>query len=253
MPSRCVRDISKLEELVKSYEKGRSKNPTKRHEFVSQKDYVKNPKCDGYRSIHFVYRYRSRSAKHKLFNGLKIEIQLRSRLQHAWATAVETVSIFTGQALKSSGGEAEWRRFFVLMGSALALREKTPLVPETPTEREQIIGELREAAKKLNVEELLTGWSYALRGLPAKNVTDAVTFLVKLDTQAHTFSISGFKQEELPKASEAYLAMEKEIASNPAAQAVLVSVDSAHALRSAYPNYFLDTRAFLKALRFAIR
>jgi hypothetical protein len=40
------------------------------------------------------------------------EIQLRSRLQHAWATTVETVDTFTRQAIKTGGGKAEWRRFF---------------------------------------------------------------------------------------------------------------------------------------------
>jgi hypothetical protein len=139
------------------------------------------------------------------------------------------------------------------MGSAIALREKQPLVPGTPTNKAQIIDELRQAAERLNVEELLLGWSYALRRLPPKNVSNAATFLVKLDTAAHTFSIWGFSKDELPKASDHYLRVEKEIASNPAVQAVLVSVDSVHALRSAYPNYFLDTTAFLRALRFAIR
>jgi hypothetical protein len=39
-----------------------------------------------------------------IYNDLKIEMQLRSQYQHAWATAVETVGTFIGQALKSSIG-----------------------------------------------------------------------------------------------------------------------------------------------------
>jgi len=34
--------------------------------------------------------------------------------------------------------------------------------------------------------------------------------------------------------------------------AVLVSVESLELLRRAYPNYFLDTRAFLNALKQAV-
>jgi (p)ppGpp synthase/HD superfamily hydrolase len=52
-----VQNIKRLERLVSRYERGRSKNPTKRHEFVKEKNYIKEPKSDGYRSIHFVYRY----------------------------------------------------------------------------------------------------------------------------------------------------------------------------------------------------
>ena len=41
------------------------------------------------------------------------------------------------------------------------------------------------------------------------------------------------------------LEIEKEKASNPAIQAVMVSVDSVVALRQAYPTYYLDTAGFL--------
>jgi hypothetical protein len=248
-----VQNIKRLDRLVYLYERGRSKNPTKRHEFVKEKNYIKDPKPDGYRSIHFVYRYNSSSKKHCVYNGLKIEIQLRTQLQHAWATAVETVAIFTGQALKSGGGEQDWARFFVLMSSAIALREKQPTVPGAPEDKDQLIAELRQAAQDLNVEDLMSGWSFALTRLPPINATKAVAFLVVLDTSAHTYQTTGFRREQLEKASEAYLAVEKQTASNPNIQGVLVSLNSVHAIRTAYPNYYVDTSAFLRALRFALK
>ncbi len=58
---------------------------------------------------YLIYRYFSdRQTK---YNTLKVELQLRSQLQHAWAAAVETVGAFVQQALKSSLGEEEWLRF----------------------------------------------------------------------------------------------------------------------------------------------
>ena len=42
------------------------------------------------------------------------------------------------------------------------------------------------------------------------------------------------------------------MAVRPEADVVLVSVDSMAALRRAYPNYFLDTRAFLEAVKAAV-
>lgn len=179
-----VSSIRSLEALVRVYEQAPSKNPTKRHEFIHEKNYIEHPKEDGYRSVHLIYRFRSMSRRHQVYNGSKIEIQLRTRLQHAWATSVETVSLFTGQALKSSGGEAEWRRFFALMSSVIALREKKPLIPGTSADNATLIGELRALADKLKVQRYLCGWAYALTRLPAKNVTNAVAFLVVLDLQA---------------------------------------------------------------------
>ena len=42
---------------------------------------------------------------------------------------METVETFTGEPLKSGGGEKDWLRFFVLMSSWIAHREGLPAVP----------------------------------------------------------------------------------------------------------------------------
>ena len=52
-------------------------------------DYIASPQRDGYRSLHQVFC--NKRAKHPEANGLRIELQIRTRLQHAWATAVETL------------------------------------------------------------------------------------------------------------------------------------------------------------------
>ena len=78
-------------------------------------------------------------------------MQLRTKLQHAWAPAVETVGTFIRQALKSSQGEEEWLRFSAFMGTAIALREKQSLVPGTPQDRSKLVSELRQYASQLEV------------------------------------------------------------------------------------------------------
>lgn len=46
-------------------------------------NYINNPKPDGYRSIHLVYEYQSKNkGQARLHNGQKVEIQIRSQLQH---------------------------------------------------------------------------------------------------------------------------------------------------------------------------
>ncbi len=72
-------------------------------ELVGEKNYIDNPKTSGYRSIHLVYKYRGqRSDSRSVYDGHHIEIQIRSQLQHSWATAVETVGTIVGAALKAS-------------------------------------------------------------------------------------------------------------------------------------------------------
>ena len=122
-----VSSTSHVDTLVKLYKHGGMK-----HKLVHEDDYIRQPKRSGYRGIHLVYKYFS--DRNDTHNDHKVEVQLRSVMQHIWATAVETVGTFIRQALKSSQGEEDWLRFFALMGTAIALREKTHIVPDTPTE-----------------------------------------------------------------------------------------------------------------------
>ena len=55
---------------------------------------------------------------------MRIEMQLRTRLQHLWAAAVEIFDAFMGENFKSSRGSQAWLDFF-----ALAHKEKHPVLP----------------------------------------------------------------------------------------------------------------------------
>lgn len=75
-----------------------------RHKLKKEYDYITNPKYSGYRSYHLVYQYLS-DTQETYNRNMLIEIQLRTRLQHLWATALETIGLFTNQALKASSGD----------------------------------------------------------------------------------------------------------------------------------------------------
>lgn len=246
-----VRTAHAVRRLVVAYDASTARNPMRGPECSKRYDYIANPKPDGYRSYHLVYKYRTDS-KHRIYNGLRIEIQLRSRLQHAWATAVETVDTFTRQALKSGLGDPAWKRFFALMGTALALRERTPPVPDTPAEEVSLQAELREITHRLHALTVLQGLGSALTLEEEVLDPKAAAYLLELNSNERSVAVSGFRQENLREASEQYLATERRISNTPHIQAVLVSVSSLAALRSAYPNYYLDTTAFLTAVRRAI-
>ena len=217
-------------------------------ESLKFQDYVEQPKDDGYRGIHLIGRYATDSPGSEAWKGQRIEIQLRSQLQHAFATAVETVTTFTRTPLKFGGGPEDWRRFFSLMGSTLAIREGTPFVPNTPQDEAELVRELREWTKALKVRQRLRGWANALKSLPRRNVKNFNFLLLILDVDANTIKVTGYADRQ--KAAAELAEIEKKPGN---LDAVLVSVNSARNLRLAYPNYYADTTEFLEALSIALR
>jgi hypothetical protein len=227
-----------------------------KHELLWTRDYVSAPKESGYRSFHLIYAYKGND-RQIVYDDLKIEIQIRSLFQHAWATAVETVDIFTAQALKSSLGTPEWDRFFRLMSSYIALRERTPLVPDTPTDKPGLKECIRECAYHLRVIERLADFRLVAERFDKEAVFERETapsyFLLEVQPSKRKILVSPYKRRDLERAEEHYLATEQEILTQQTSDdAVLVSVEKLTSLRKAYPNYYGDTDVFLTILRDAL-
>lgn len=218
-----------------------------RHELVSSKDYLTDPKDDGYRGIHLIYKYANSRAV--AYDGLSLELQIRTRLQHAWATAVETMGTFLGQALKSGQGEAQWREFFAIASAALADLEKTTPVPgfESSTTR-QIYQRLHASEQRLRVLEKLSGFAIATDRITTERGQGGY-HLITLDSLKRTVSIRPFAVAKLEEANVAYAAIEARSKSGEPVEAVLVSAGPVESLRKAYPNYFLDTQVFVKQIQ----
>lgn len=236
-----LESVGQVRKLRAGYARSRQQ-----HQFVSEKDYISEPKASGYRGIHLVYRYHS--DRNPEYNGRSIEIQLRTRLQHAWATAVETVGTFLQQSLKSSEGSEKWLRFFALTGSAFALTERTEPVPDTPGDRHELKTEVRAIEAELEVRKTLGVYGQALKIAEDTQMAKAYYFLLSLTPSQGVLSVYGYQKEQLEQATDHYLQVEKTLATIPGAQAVLVAVESLAALKKSYPNYFLDTQVFMAAL-----
>jgi hypothetical protein len=211
------------------------------HTLKNSKDYITKPKETGYRGIHLIYRFHSESAQ--AFNGLQIEIQLRTELQHAWATAVELVGAFTKQALKKSVGDTSWLRFFQLMGAFNAIQEDAPPIPKMPHKLSEIRDELVVLDKTLGLLTTLGAYQafpeYAQSMMP-----NSIYFLIETDYEVKNAQVIGFGKHDLSEAQDAYLRVEQRIVSQPNKSAVLVSVDSIKNLVRAYPSYFSNVNLF---------
>lgn len=236
-----VASLGNVDAVVKSY-----KTTKAQHELIRLDDYISQPQRSGYRGVHMVYRYKS--DKSNLYNGLRIEVQIRSTQQHAWATAVETAGTFLRQGLKSSEGEAEWLRFFALMGSAMAQREGRPNVPDTPDDRRELILAIRRIENKLEVRRKLRAFGATIDAIENSKVPDAKYYLLELNPKKDKVFITGFLSQQLDTATKMYLDAERATKDVAGSAAVLVAAGSVANLRRAYPNYFLDTDIFLSTL-----
>lgn len=78
------------------------------------RDYVSNPKIDGYRALHLI----------NLNRGRLIEIQLRTPLQDTWANAVEADARLLSPDLKFGGGSQVLREFYVALGELCAQADR---------------------------------------------------------------------------------------------------------------------------------
>lgn len=220
-----------------------SHNPPKR-----VYDYIESPKTSWYRGIHMVYEFQSNSKSYSQYNGMLIEVQLRTKLQHYWATAVETVGIFTGQALKSSQWNEDWQDFFRLASNWFAMKEWQNLIPDISWEKEQIKKELEVYMKDLKIIETLAWFSHTIKFTEKISQNEGYILLI-LDTKEHTIQFRRFTEDQIESATDLYANYEQKNQETQDKQIVLFSLASARSLKKAYPNYFGDTTDFMKNLK----
>lgn len=216
------------------------------HSLTKMDDYIEEPKEDGYRSLHLRYRFRGRSTSTP-WDGLRIEVQIRTKLQHSWGTAVETIDAFTGQNIKFSEGSQDWRRFFALMGSVHAYNERRPFIPSTPTDIAELRDEVQDLEARLRVTYLLRSYAQISQHIEGRTSGKAYWYLLELMPTENQIRLRSYPTKLHGTAQLAYAQIEKRFAETNN-QAVLVSVDSIKDLKKAYPNYFGETRLFVSTL-----
>ena len=78
-------------------------------------DHINPPKEDGYRSLHIYVKDQ--------LSGKRIEIQIRNRKQHNWATLVEIVDLLYGTRYKEYGNNGKLGRFLLLFSDTESLSD----------------------------------------------------------------------------------------------------------------------------------
>lgn len=245
-----VANLHQVYEVVEALQ-----SPRLRHKSRAPVDYIKNPKADGYRSVHLVLQYTS--DKNTTYNKHLIEVQVRTLLQHAWSTAVETSGTFLGHDLKGGHGPSEWLEFFRLVSLEFAKAEGMP-PHESDSPSEAVRARIAELATSLRIESKLTAFAATLNITEPsdKNPVKGSYYLLDLAPNfvAHglprsNLSVAVYSRKDAAKANADYSKRELDARANGReSDVVLVSADSLEAVRAAYRNYWVDAQLFLASL-----
>ena len=230
-----VESLNKLVLLYSSLKLSKTKN-----KLVRVQNYVDKPKYSGYRGIHLIYKYEGSKTE---WHGMLVEVQLRTQIQHSWATAVEVVGTFNNQALKASMGDKDWLVFFMLASAEFANLENCPknkLLKDLDTFKGLFV-----YVNKLKVFDMLRAYtvSATVAGSPPSGKDYVV---LRLDRSLRKVFHTWFSQDELKDAQKFYDDTEQEYKNDDNNDVVLVASSSVKELRKAYPNYFADTEEFRK-------
>lgn len=221
------------------------------HEVAYENDYIADPKRGGYRCHHLILKFKGAEAAQTIFDGRRIEVQVRTRLQHSWATAVEAVGTFRGEDMKGGVGDADWLRLFLLMSGELAVAENCPEPPGIPNgdERKREIKALNQRLKALNTLENLRQAVRFTDHYAVKPEDAPRYFLIKydnekmtVDVQPHFYAVEGTISYDSAEQADI-------IADTNRFNTVLVEAFALASLKEAYPNYFGDVQLFKRNLQ----
>jgi len=236
-------------------------------------NYIKRPKIDGYRGVHLIGQYENPS-----LGKLLVEFQVRTQIQHAWATAGEITELFTSKSIKNLGGDTRWKELYKniadcfsvidveLARKDLDFREVQgdDLIRELkhvlPPKLRQTVNNIKKQQYELKVIDRFEAYRNSLRLVEQEQEKQSgysdgyflihVTSLMSLKVQV---SFGYYNKEKLSEAQALTYTLEKSISNDDSQLVVLVSSQAIGGLKATYPNYFADSHLFLSLLRAIIK
>lgn len=230
---KSIRDLNKFRD---DFHRARFNH--KRRNTPDKYDYIAHPnKETGYRGIHDVYEYDVNSETGRNLAGLYIEIQYRTLVQHAWATANEVVGFITESQPKFQKGDKRYVLGMALASEILARAHEGSKGPFPQKSDREILEEFLAVDSELGLLETLRGLNLAKSEVSGKRNT------ILIFTGEGKLNIKSYRTA--PEALRALFILEKEMPQN---DIVLVSADSSDDVRLAFRNYFSDAREFIRLL-----
>ena len=238
-------DLYEFRDYIHSSQTMRNVRHELRHKDPAKYDYIERPKSTGYRGIHDVYRHFPRGSvrrqEKKPWDGLLMELQYRTRVQHAWATAVEISDLLYGERTKFELDVTERGRFFAIASEIIARQHEGMCKAFTDQSEDDLQKELEKLEKEMGI----------LRRLKVLKKFEDEKKLQKHNVlNIYRESDDSFKLEVIPfNTAEPAIEKATELeASEDSVNAVYVRSDNPITLRSAYRNYFYDSVDFVKMI-----
>jgi hypothetical protein len=222
---------------------GKSKNIKVRY----TKDYIATPKEDGYRSYHLGLNTTCSAFEHQL----PIELQIRTRRQHAWATAVEVAGLLQKASFKTGDWSQHWKAFFIAAGHYLYEKDKGLKMSEVYAL--QCTQELVALEAQHNFMKQLAFTNFVLNDDELRNsdkleavVLDA-TFK---ENQSRVVAYPVYKNKPLMYRKFDEMLQEQELKYQKDQSGIILRLETNDIknISKAYPMLFLDTSLFLHEL-----
>lgn len=226
-----IKDLNKFRD---NFHKAKFKHKLRNE--PSKYDYINAPRSTGYRGIHDVYEYDVNSEAGKNLVGLYIEIQYRTLVQHAWATAVEVVGFITESQPKFRQGDKRYEYEMALASEILARAHEGLKGPFPEKCDRDVLEEFLAIDKELSLLKTLRGLNQA-----KSEVSDKKNSIL-------IFSEKGLEVRSFRDATDALRVLFQLEESMPNNDIVLVRADSSDEVRLAFRNYFSDAREFIRLL-----
>jgi putative GTP pyrophosphokinase len=207
----------------------------KRRNDLDKYDYIKQPKETGYRGVHDIYEYDVNSDVGRALAGLYVEIQYRTLVQHAWATAVEVIGFVTESQPKFQQGDRRYEHAMALASEILARAHESSKGPFPDMPDRDLVRSFLALEDELHLLRMLRGLNATDRAVSAKR--NAILIMSATgELEVKTF-------REAPDALRALFELERDM---PDRDIVLVRADTSDEVRIAFRNYFSDARDFIR-------
>lgn len=198
-------------------------------------DYIRSPKNTGYRGIHDIYEYKVLSDKTSKSNGLYVELQYRTSVQHAWATTNEIIGFVTESQPKFQKGDTRYQSIMRLTNEILArsFENSRSCLPDLADK--EVVQQFLDLDSDLGFMNLLGSLNSASSG------KTKATNIILMMKDGKPLEVKSFRYA--PEALRNLFRLEAE---NPGIDVVLVRGNTSEDVRIAFKNYFNDATEFIR-------
>ena len=227
---KSIGDAIKLSEILSNTTKW-----IRRYQTIRFKNYIYEPSEDWYRGIHIIYNFKDES-NHKDFS---IELQIRTEMQHIWAMAVETFTMFSGEGIKFRQGDSNIRSYFELVADGFSILEWWMISTKRKNiSKDTIFSEIKTKTQELEIIEKLRWFQKVFHSVYNKEINSKhKEYILQIDKKNKKISTIIYKES-----------LRQEFTRNEQDEnliSVLIKVDDIKKIKSIYPSYYADTNVFI--------